>query len=174
MRRLLSKWLLAGGIAALSSGPIPTCAAPPAKAAPTVTTGTQGVTARASALRSRIEKFKEWGGHSMVPSKVVTMNTFQRVRAEVAAPDANALLLLTVDDDYGVRSLASRLLECVIPDAQQRLQAALAAETRPENRSRLSAALTDIAARQAGGTSCHPAEASISGAASAASPPMPQ
>ena len=113
------------------------------------------VDARAQHIRSRIEKFKEWGGgHSPIPRRAINSNTFTKIRQEIAASDVPALLILVQDDGYDIRSLAASLLECVDPNAESAIESQLKQETGNDRRSRLMDAQIAIGAIRAGGTSC--------------------
>ena len=114
-----------------------------------------GAAARAKVIRSRVEKFKEWGGgHSPFPVRAVNANTFAKVRRETTVADAPALLLLLLDEGSDIRWMAARLLKCVDPNAEQKIEAMLNEETNNERRSRLYDSLTAIRVTAAGGALC--------------------
>lgn len=114
-----------------------------------------GPVERAAYIRSRIEKFKEWGGgHSPVPRRAINANTFAKVRQEVTVADTPALLLLIHDPAGDVRSMAGNLLGCLNPDAERIVQDLLAGETANDRRSNLMDARIEIHGVLSGGSSC--------------------
>lgn len=115
---------------------------------------TTDITSRAEYIKKQIEKYKEWGGHSAVPQRVVTANTFTKVRQKIDSEDASALIILLQDDAGEIRSIAASLLDCVDPNAQNDIEKQLSKETDVERKDRLRDALIQIRVIRAGGTSC--------------------
>lgn len=110
---------------------------------------------RAAYIRSRIEKFKEWGGgHSPVPHRAINANTFAKVRQEVTVADTPALLMLIHDPAGDVRSMAGNLLGCLNADADRIVQDLLSRETANDRRSNLMDAQIEIRGVLSGGSSC--------------------
>lgn len=109
---------------------------------------------RAEYISKLIQQNKGWGGHSPIPSYVVTDDTFQAVKKVISIDDSPALILVLQDDDYGIRSIAADLLECINPNAKSEIEKAMATETSSERRDRLGSAIIDIDTIKAGGTSC--------------------
>ena len=115
---------------------------------------TTNISARAKYIKAQIKKYKEWGGHSAVPQRVVTANTFAKVRREIGPEDSPALIILLQDDAEEIRSIAASLLDCVDPNAQSEIEKQLSKETNVERQNRLRDALIQIRVIRAGGTSC--------------------
>lgn len=115
----------------------------------------EAILMRAKHIKKLIKKNKEWqGGHSPIPHRVITINTFNAVIKEVSRADSAALIALLEDDDYGVRSMSIAVLVCVNPDAESDIEQLIATEPNKEQQSRLRAARTDIRMIKAGGTEC--------------------
>lgn len=115
---------------------------------------TTNINSRAKYIKKQIEKYKEWGGHSAIPQRVVTANTFARVRREIGSEDSPALIILLQDDAGEIRSIAASLLGCVDPKAQSEIEHELAREKSIERQYRLREALIVIRSIQEGRTSC--------------------
>lgn len=115
---------------------------------------TRNISARAKYLKAQIEKYKEWGGHSAIPQRVVTANTFAKLRQEIGPEDSPALIILLQDAAEEIRSLAVSLLDCVDPNAQSDIKKQLSKESNVERQNRLRDALIQIRVIRAGGTSC--------------------
>lgn len=110
---------------------------------------------RAEYIKGQIKKYKEWsGGHSPVPQRAVTANTFEKVKQEISQEDSAALMILLQDDAGDIRSIAASLLGCVDPDAQSEIEKLLAAEKSIERQYRFREALIVINSIRAGRTSC--------------------
>ncbi|MBK1612476.1 hypothetical protein CKO44_03235 [Rubrivivax gelatinosus] len=110
---------------------------------------------RARQIRDLLEREKEWGGgHSPVPRRGATANTFAKLRSELTRADVPALLLLIEDDAVDVRSMAVSLLECLEPLSEQLVEQRAAQAVDAQRRSRDLDALIGIRAIRAGGTSC--------------------
>lgn len=110
---------------------------------------------RTDYIKRQIEKYKEWtGGHSPIPRRAVSANTFENVRQKVGPEDSSALLLLIQDYAYDVRSIAASLLECVDSNAESDIEKQMNSETNIERRNRFREALIQIRVIKAGGTSC--------------------
>jgi hypothetical protein len=100
---------------------------------------------RADYIKRQIEKYKEWtGGHSPIPRRTVTANTFDKVRQKVDREDSSALLVLVQDDAYDVRSIAASLLECVDSNAESNIEKQMNSESNIDRRNRFREALIQI------------------------------
>ena len=112
------------------------------------------ISSRAEYIKKQIEKYKEWGGHSVIPQRVTTMNTLTKVMKEIGPKDSAALILLLQDDADEIRSMAASLLGCVDPNAQSEIEHELAREKSIDRQYRLREALIVIRSIQEGRTSC--------------------
>jgi hypothetical protein len=111
--------------------------------------------ARSENIKGRIENYKEWGGgHSPVPRRAITSNTFEKVRQEISPEDSAALMILLQDNASDVRSIAASLLECVDPHAESEVEDQMNMESSSERKNRLRESLILIRTIRAGGTSC--------------------
>jgi mevalonate kinase len=99
---------------------------------------------RAKYIKEQIEKYKEWGGHSMVPSRAINSNTFENVRQKIGTGDSAALMILLQDNAYDIRSIAAILLKCIDPNAESEIEKQIDMESSMERKNRFRDALIDI------------------------------
>ena len=105
---------------------------------------TTNTSARAKYIKELIDKYKEWGGHSPIPQRVVNANTFAKVRQEIGLKDSPALMILLQDDAEEIRSMAAILLDCVDPNAENKIEKQLSKESNVDRKDRLQDALLQI------------------------------
>lgn len=113
------------------------------------------VSTRAEYIKKRIEKNKKWhGGHSPIPSRVVTMETIRAVKQELSLEDSAALIVLLQDDASDIQFAAASLLACVNPDAQNEIEKLMIEETNSQRLFRFKLALRKINSIREGRTLC--------------------
>lgn len=110
---------------------------------------------RAEYIKKRIEKNKKWrGGHSPIPSRVITMETIKAVKQEISMEDSDALIILLQDDAYEIRSTAASLLGCVNPSARSEIEKVMATEMNSVRQFQFQEALITIDSIRDARTSC--------------------
>ena len=126
------------------------CAAEALRAQPDTPAAQVRIERRASEIRNLINANRRWsGGHSPIPRRAIVASTLEAAAARLVEADATALCELTLDNAYDMRAAAAALLARLTPQAESLIEARAQRETDAARRSRLKAALIEIAAARA-------------------------
>lgn len=107
------------------------------------------ISTRAKYIRNLIEKNKHWrGGHSPIPSRVISMETIKTVNQLISIEDSAALMVLLQDDAADIRSTAATLLTCVNPNARSEVIKLMVAGMTKKQESRFEDALLTMGFQQ--------------------------